>query len=125
MRINDKEKYMSIKDSISMNNLKKIINAKDYSIVKVAMSSNISESTVKAYMNGQKIPSLPTLISVADFLNCNIDYLLDRTNNPIKISDLEKISKDPDLNQLIQSVISLPKDKQKIVGAFIKGLLRD
>lgn len=123
MRINDKEKYMSIKDSISMNNLKKIINAKDYSIVKVAMSSNISESTVKAYMNGQKIPSLPTLISVADFLNCNIDYLLDRTNNPIKISDLEKISKDSDLNQLIQNVVSLPKDKQNIVDAYIKGLL--
>lgn len=125
MRINDKENYNIIRDSISMNNLKKIINNKDYLITKVAINSNISESTVKSYMNGQKIPSLPTLIGIADFLNCNIDYLLDRTDNPTKINDLEKLSNDSELNHLIQSVVSLPKDKQQLVGAYIKGLLRD
>src|SRR5574344_1430471 len=107
MRINDKENYECIKNSITMKNLKKIIESKDYLIGKVAINSRISDSTVKAYMNGQKIPSLPTLISIADYLNCNLDYLIDRTNNPIKISDLEKISNSEDTNQLIQNILSL------------------
>ena len=123
MRVNDRDNYISIKKSIKMNNLKKIINDKDFLITKVAINSKISDSTIKAYMGGYKIPSLPTLISMADFLNCNLDYLLDRTNNPIKINDIEKLSSNPELNQLIQNVISLPIDKQQLVIAYVKGLL--
>ena len=125
MRINDKENYANIRNSISMNNLKKIIEDKNFLITKVAMNSKISDSTVNAYMNGQKIPSLPTLISLADFLNCNLDYLLDRTNNPIKINDIEKFGNNPELNLLIQNIISLPKDKQQLVTAYIQGLLKN
>lgn len=123
MRVNDRDNYISIKKSIKMNNLKKIINDKDFLIAKVAINSKISDSTIKAYMGGYKIPSFPTLISMADFLNCNLDYLLDRTNNPIKINDIEKLSSNPELNQLIQNVISLPIDKQQLVIAYVKGLL--
>ena len=42
MRINDTENYDAIKKSISMNNLRNIIESKNYSIVKVAMNSKIS-----------------------------------------------------------------------------------
>ena len=104
MRINDKENYDKVKSSISMRNLKTIIDSKDYTITKVAINSKISDSTVNAYINGQKIPSLPTLISIGDYLNCNLDYLLDRTDNPITISDLDKINSDRELNQLFQNI---------------------
>ena len=105
MRINDTENYDAIKKSISMNNLRNIIESKNYSIVKVAMNSKISDSTVKAYMNpnSDKIPSLPTLISMADYLNCNIDYLLDRTNNPQKVDEINSLSKDDELNKLVNT----------------------
>ena len=123
MRINDKDNYLSIRNSISMTNLKKIINAKGFLIAKAAINSRVSESTIKAYMNGQKIPSIPTLISLADFLNCNLDYLLDRTNNPIKFKDIDKINNNQELNELLQNIVSLPSDKQQLVIAYVKGLL--
>lgn len=123
MRINDKENYDKVKSSISMRNLKSIIDSKDYTITKVAINSKISDSTVNAYINGQKIPSLPTLISIGDYLNCNLDYLLDRTDNPITMSDLDKINSDRELNQLFQNIVSLPKEKQELVKAYVKGIL--
>lgn len=125
VRINDKENYLSIRNSISMTNLKKIINAKGYLITKAAINSRVSESTLKAYMNGQKIPSIPTLISLADFLNCNLDYLLDRTDNPIKFKDINKINNNQEINQLLQNIVSLPSDKQQLVIAYVKGLLNN
>ena len=126
MRINDSENYETIKNSITMNNLKKIIESKGYSIVKVAMNSRISDSTVKAYMNpnSDKIPSLPTLISMADYFNCNLDYLLDRTDNPMKVDEINSLSKDPELVQLIHTISSLPKDKRNILLGFVEGLLK-
>ena len=123
MRINDKENYDSIRDSITMNNFKNILSEKDYLISKIAINSKISNSTVSAYKNGQKIPSLPTLISIADFLNCNLDYLLDRSDNPLKINDIEKVNGDKETNHLIQSILSLSKDKQELVKAYVRGLL--
>lgn len=125
MKINDKDKFMSAKNSISMNNLKKIIDDRNYYITKVAMNSGVTDTSIKAYMGGTKTPSLPTLISMADFLKCNLDYLLDRTDNPIRIDDIEKLGNNPELNLLIQNIISLPKDKQQLVKAYIQGLLKN
>lgn len=126
MRINDTENYDAIKKSISMNNLRSIIESKNYSIVKVAMNSKISDSTIKAYMNpnSDKIPSLPTLISMADYLNCNLDYLLDRTNNPMKVDEIDSLSKDKELSQLVHTLSSLDKNKLDLVNAYVQGLLK-
>ena len=124
MRINDKENYENIRSKITMKNLKSIIENNGYnSVVKVAMNSKISDSTVNAYINGQKIPSVPTLISMGDYLNCNLDYLLDRTNNPINVNDLNKINTDKELSELIQIISSLPKEKRQLVIAYVKGIL--
>lgn len=122
MRINDKEHYDKISSEISMKNLKTIIDNNGYTYTKVAMESKVSTATINAYISGNKIPSLPTLISLSNFLNCNIDYLLDRTNNPININKINKISNDDEITQLVQSISSLSKDKQELVKAFIKGL---
>ena len=123
MRINDKENYENIRSKITMKNLKSIIENNGYSVVKVAMNSKISDSTVNAYINGQKIPSVPTLISMGDYLNCNLDYLLDRTNNPIHVNDLNKINTDKELSELIQIISSLPKEKRQLVIVYVRGIL--
>ena len=123
MRINDKENYDQIRNSISMKNLGKIITSKDYTITKLAINSKVSDSTIISYINGQKIPSLPTLISIADFLNVNIDYLLDRTDNPMKIDDLKLIEGNEELNLLIKNIIELPEAKQQLVMAYVRGLI--
>lgn len=126
MRINDKESYENISNSISMGNLRKILDSKKISTVKLAMNANVSDSTINAYLkngSGKKIPSLPTLISIADYLNCSIDYLLDRSDNPMINSDINLINNDKDLNQLMQNITSLPKEKRELVIAYVQGLL--
>lgn len=126
MRINDKESYENISNSISMGNLRKILDSKKISTVKLAMNANVSDSTINAYLkngSGKKIPSLPTLISIADYLNCSIDYLLDRSDNPMINSDVNLINNDKDLNQLMQNITSLPKEKRELVIAYVQGLL--
>ena len=126
MRINDKESYENISNSISMSNLRKILDSKKISTVKLAMNANVSDSTINAYLkngSGKKIPSLPTLISIADYLNCSIDYLLDRSDNPMINSDVNLINNDKNLNQLMQNITSLPKEKRELVIAYVQGLL--
>lgn len=122
MRINDRENYNQIRNSISMKNLGKVIEGKGYTITKVAIHSKVSDSTIISYINGQKIPSLPTLISIADFLNVNIDYLLDRTGNPMRVDDSKIIDGTQDLNLLIKNIIELPLEKQQLVKAYVQGL---
>lgn len=123
MIINDRENYDKVRDSISMDNLKKIIDAKGFSTTKVAIESKISDSAIISYISGSKIPSLPVLISIANYLNCNLDYLVGRADNPIKIDDMSKSYNDKDLMLLLQNINSLPKDKQELVKAYVKGLM--
>lgn len=123
MRINDKENYDQIRNSISMKNLGKIMASRDYKITKLAVNSKISDSTIVSYMAGQKIPSLPTLISIADFLNVNIDYLLDRTDNPMKINDLKMLDGNKELSLLVKNIMELPEAKQQLVMAYVQGLI--
>ena len=123
MRINDKENYDQIRNSISMKNLGKIMASRDYKITKLAVNSKISDSTIVSYMAGQKIPSLPTLISIADFLNVNIDFLLDRTDNPMKIDDLKMLDENKELSLLVKNIMELPEAKQQLVMAYVQGLI--
>lgn len=113
MRIKDKENYEQIRNSISMKNLGKIITSKDYTIIKLAINSKVSDSTIISYINGQKIPSLPTLISIADFLNVNIDYL-------IELTILKLIEGNEELNLLIKNIMELPEAKQQLVMAYVR-----
>lgn len=123
MVINDRDNYEKIKSSISMDNLRKIIKSKGYTTTKVAMESKISESTINAYINGQKLPSITSLISMSEFLKCNSDYLLGRTDNPMKIDDIEKLHTNEELMLLFQNISSLPEEKQALVSAYVKGLM--
>lgn len=122
MKINDKEHYEQVKNTINMSNMRSLINSKNYSITKLAMNASVSESTINSYLNGQKIPSLTTLVSISNFLNCNIDFLLGRTNNPANIDEIV-MTENKDLNLLFYNIKSLPKEKQELVSAFVKGLM--
>ena len=122
MKINDKEHYEQVKSTINMSNMRSLINSKNYSITKLAMNASVSESTINSYLNGQKIPSLTTLVSIANYLNCNIDFLLGRTNNPANVDEIG-MTENKDLNLLFYNIKSLPKEKQELVAAFVKGLM--
>ncbi len=123
MIINNTEHYDAVRETINMSNMKKLIDSKDYSVTKLAMNACISDSSINSYINGNKLPSVTNLVSIANFLNCNIDFLLGRTDNPLPIEKLNSLSKDSELSILINNISSLPKDKQKLVEAYVKGLM--
>ena len=123
MKRTNEESYGKTRDNISMNNLKKIIDDKGYTITKVAINSGISDSTLYNYITGERIPSLPVLINLANELNCNLDYLVDRTNNPININDIDKLEEDVALSYLIHNYVSLSPQKRELLIAYVKGLL--
>ncbi len=122
MKINDKEHYEQVKNTINMSNMRSLIDSKNYSITKLAMNASVSESTINSYLNGQKIPSLTTLVSISNYLNCNIDFLLGRTNNPTNVDEIG-MTENKDLNLLFYNIKSLPKEKQELFSAFVKGLM--
>ena len=65
---------------------------------------------------------MESLISIADFLNVNIDYLLDRTDNPMRVDDLKIIDGTQYLHLLIKNIMELPLEKRQLVKAYIQGL---
>ena len=85
MIINNTEHYDAVRETINMSNMKKLIDSKDYSVTKLAMNACISDSSINSYINGNKLPSVTNLVSIANYLNCNIDFLLGRTDNPLPI----------------------------------------
>lgn len=124
MLIIDKENYERVKATISMNNLRKLIDSKDYSVVKLATNAGVSSSAINAYLNGQKLPSVTTLVSMANYLNCNTDFLLGRTNFPDDYESLYEGSvPNPKVSLLLHIIRSLPDHEIDLVEAYVKGLI--
>ena len=46
------------------------------------MDLNISQNTVSRYENGIREADYDMLITLADYFNVSVDYLLGRTDNP-------------------------------------------
>lgn len=59
-----------------------IIQTKQLTAYKVAKGTGISQGLMNEYKNGVKLPTAQNLVKIADYLNCSIDYLLGRTDNP-------------------------------------------
>ena len=66
-------------------NLKKIRKDRGMTQIALQMQTGIEQALISKYETGERIPPTETLITLADFFNTNIDFLLDRTDNPEKI----------------------------------------
>ena len=62
--------------------LKQIRKAKGISQLKLAMDLNTNQNTISRYETGEREPGIRELISLADYSNVSVDYLLERTDNP-------------------------------------------
>ena len=63
--------------------LKKLREERKISQLKLAMDLGMNQNSVSRYENGQRQADYETLIKFADYFNVSIDYLLERTNNPL------------------------------------------
>lgn len=66
-------------------NLKRIRKDRGMTQIALQMQTGIEQALISKYETGERIPPTETLIILADFFNTNIDFLLDRTDNPEKI----------------------------------------
>ncbi len=48
----------------------------------IAKDTGISQGTMNEYKNGKKLPTMQNLVKIANALDCSVDYLLGRTDNP-------------------------------------------
>lgn len=62
--------------------LKELRKEKHLSQVRLAIELNTSQNVISRYETGEHQADYKTLISIADYFDVSIDYLLGRTNNP-------------------------------------------
>ncbi len=64
------------------NNLKKLRKAKHMTQISLQMRTGIEQALISKFENGERVPPTETLITLADFYDVSIDYILGRTENP-------------------------------------------
>ena len=75
---------MSLGDFMGKN-LRKLRKEKGLTQISLQMQTGIDQALISKYETGEKLPTTDNLIVLADFFHTNIDYILDRTDNPNKI----------------------------------------
>ena len=69
-------------------NLKQLRTEKNISQQQLAALLNVSQQSINKYENHETEPNLDTLISMADYFDTSVDYLIGRTNIRHKIEHI-------------------------------------
>lgn len=91
---NNKEEFSISKGKIDMSNLKTQRVKKGYSQVKLQHLVGVSTSSIEAYEQKVRIPSLPVVYRLSEVLGCSIDYLVGKSNQLDKYYSLSQTDKD-------------------------------
>lgn len=67
---------------VNLDNLFKQISIKGLNAKKVSEATGISTGNISDWKSGRSMPSAVKLDILADYLDCSVDYLLGRTDNP-------------------------------------------
>lgn len=98
MKINEKIRYLRLKNNLTSKELSKAL--------------NISESSISLYENGKREPSIKLIIKMADYFNVSTDYLLG-------VSDFlhyeYKNKFETDFSELLENIITLLSNQNYIV----------
>ncbi len=62
--------------------LKYLRNKSRISQLKLALDLGVNQNTISRYESGEREADYKMLISLADYFDVSIDYLLERTDNP-------------------------------------------
>ncbi|MBR3778314.1 MAG: helix-turn-helix transcriptional regulator [Clostridia bacterium] len=63
--------------------LKELRKARGISQLKLAMDLSTNQNTISRYETGEREPGITELIALADYFGVSVDYLLERTDNPL------------------------------------------
>ena len=102
-------------------NLKKLREKKGLSQVRLSIEIEVSQEIISQYELGTSLPTIPNLIKLANYFNCSLEYLLGMTNNPNRISDLNK--SDLEKNTLFEKYSFLNKENKKLFDSYLEFLI--
>lgn len=91
---NNKEEFNVSKSKIDMSNLKPLRIKKKYSQIKLQHLVGVSSSSIEAYEQKVRIPSLPVAYRLSEVLGCSIDYLVGKSSELDKYYLLSQSDKD-------------------------------
>ena len=81
---------------------------------------HVSKSAVSHYEQGISVPTIQVLITIADYFNVNVDYLLGRCKDNIKYSDINSIySGSFTVGKLLTMLLSLSKKHRKVLIGLV------
>lgn len=63
--------------------LKELRKRRGISQLRLALELGMNQNSISRYENGEREADYRTLICLADYFNVSIDYLLERTDNPM------------------------------------------
>ncbi|OLA70035.1 MAG: transcriptional regulator [Ruminococcus sp. 37_24] len=63
--------------------LKQLREQRGITQIKLALDLNLNQNSISRYESGERQADYSTLVLLADYFNVSVDYLLNRTNNPI------------------------------------------
>ncbi|MBQ8234899.1 MAG: helix-turn-helix transcriptional regulator [Bacilli bacterium] len=102
-----------------MENLRIIREKRNINQVKIAVDLEISQESISKYETGKAFPSKDILIKLANYLNCSVDYLLGRTDNPT-VNREKKSNNDENIENLIFRYKRLSdENKNKLEGCLL------
>lgn len=104
------------------NNIKELRTKKDIYQLKLAMDLGLTQETISSYERNVIVPSVDTLIKLADYFNTNIDYILCRTKYDLPIDQIKPNNINEKDFQLLTKINKLSSTDLLRVEAFIDGL---
>ncbi len=106
--------------NFKMENLRRIREKKNITQTRLSVDIEVSQELISHYETGKSKPNIETLIKLAEYFNCSTDFLLERTNNPSTIKDLNNA--DIEINNIIDKYNSLSNENKKHFSNYLNYL---
>ncbi len=107
-------------NKFKMDNLKKLREKKNMTQTRLSIDIEVSQEIISHYEIGESKPNIDNLLKIADYFHCSTDYLLNRTNNPAMINDIDK--NNMETTDMIYKYNSLSSENKKHLICFLDYL---
>ena len=106
--------------NFKMNNLKTLREKKNITQIKLSVDIGLSQEIISHYEIGQSKPNIENLIKIADYFHCSTDYLLNRTNIPNVIENVN--TSDIEISDIVTKYKSLNPSNKESFKSYIEYL---
>lgn len=103
--------------------IKDLAKQKNVRVGDMLKDCNLSINTLSSMQSGGYYPRLEAIAKIADYLDCSVDYLLGRIDNPKIQKNAVANEGDSDVKKLYNKIICLDQDDRQTVDGLMDTLL--